>query len=74
MVDASLKALDVEFIDLMQFHVWRDDFASQDGWKNTIQKITKKGKIVYDIPKGLSGLKIKINSNRAENIFDYVKI
>lgn len=47
MVDASLKALNLETIDLMQFHVWQDDFAKEDGWKNTIVKITKKGKVKF---------------------------
>jgi aryl-alcohol dehydrogenase-like predicted oxidoreductase len=47
MVDESLKALDMDTIDLMQFHVWQDDFAREDGWKETIQKITKKGKVKH---------------------------
>lgn len=47
MVDASLKALDIETIDLMQFHVWQDDFVREDGWKNKIQKITQKGKVKF---------------------------
>src|SRR3989338_2664287 len=29
MVDASLKALNVEVIDLIQFHVWQDDFSKE---------------------------------------------
>lgn len=47
MVDSSLKSLNVDTIDLMQFHVWQDDFVKEDGWKNTIQKITKAGKVKY---------------------------
>ncbi|MBI5732603.1 aldo/keto reductase [Candidatus Jorgensenbacteria bacterium] len=45
MVDSSLQSLGVDSIDLMQFHVWQDDFVKEDGWKNTIQKITKSGKV-----------------------------
>lgn len=45
MVDSSLQALGIDSIDLMQFHVWQDDFAKEDGWKNTIQRITKSGKV-----------------------------
>src|SRR3989344_6337750 len=45
MVDSSLEHLGVETIDLMQFHVWQDDFATEDVWKEKIQKITKKGKV-----------------------------
>lgn len=46
-VDDSLRSLGVETIDLMQFHVWQDDFVNDDGWKNTIQKITKAGKVRF---------------------------
>jgi len=46
-VDSSLQALSVDTIDLMQFHVWLDDFTKEDGWKNTIQKITKAGKVKH---------------------------
>lgn len=47
MVDSSLTHLQIETIDIMQFHVWQDDFAKEDEWKNEIQKITKKGKVKY---------------------------
>lgn len=46
-VDDSLRSLGVDSIDLMQFHVWQDDFAKEDGWKTTIEKITKSGKVKY---------------------------
>ena len=47
MVDSSLKSLRMDSLDLMQFHVWQDDFANNDDWKEEIQKITKKGKVKY---------------------------
>ena len=46
-VDDSLKSLGVDVIDLVQFHVWQDDFVDEDGWKETIQKIMKSGKVKY---------------------------
>jgi aryl-alcohol dehydrogenase-like predicted oxidoreductase len=46
-VDDSLKSLHTEYIDLMQFHVWQDDFVKSEGWKTTIQKIIKSGKVRY---------------------------
>ena len=46
-VDDSLRSLGVDVIDLVQFHVWQDDFVNEDGWKETIQKITKSGKVKY---------------------------
>jgi aryl-alcohol dehydrogenase-like predicted oxidoreductase len=47
MVDSSLKSLRIETLDLMQFHVWQDDFVKEDGWKNEIERIAKKGKVKY---------------------------
>ncbi|TSC85438.1 MAG: Aldo/keto reductase [Microgenomates group bacterium Gr01-1014_16] len=46
-VDDSLRSLGVDHLDLVQFHVWQDDFIDDDGWKNTIQKIMKSGKVRY---------------------------
>lgn len=46
-VDSSLRSLGIDSIDLMQFHVWQDDFYKNDGWKKTIKKISKKGKVKY---------------------------
>jgi aryl-alcohol dehydrogenase-like predicted oxidoreductase len=47
MVDSSLKSLGIDSLDLMQFHVWQDQFAEEDEWKTEIQNITKKGKVKY---------------------------
>lgn len=47
MVDSSLKSLGIETLELMQFHVWQDQFAEEDGWKEEIQSITKKGKVKH---------------------------
>ncbi|MDO8429148.1 MAG: aldo/keto reductase [Candidatus Daviesbacteria bacterium] len=46
-VDDSLRSLGVDSIDLVQFHVWQDDFAEEDAWKETIQKIMKSGKVKF---------------------------
>jgi aryl-alcohol dehydrogenase-like predicted oxidoreductase len=35
----------VEQIDLQQFHVWEDDWAQQDEWKEAVQKLTRQGKV-----------------------------
>ena len=45
--DQSLKSLGIDTIDLMQFHVWQDEFVNDDGWKTAIQKLTKAGKVKY---------------------------
>ncbi|MPR35387.1 aldo/keto reductase [Salmonirosea aquatica] len=43
--EKSLKNLNVECIDLMQFHVWEDHWANRDEWKEAIQKLTQEGKV-----------------------------
>ena len=43
--DKSLQNLGLETIDLMQFHVWEDDWASRDDWKEAIQQLTQQGKV-----------------------------
>ncbi len=43
--EKSLKNLDVETIDLMQFHVWEDSWANQDEWQLAIEKLTQQGKV-----------------------------
>jgi len=43
--EKSLQNLGVETIDLQQFHVWEDDWAQRDEWKEAIQKLTQEGKV-----------------------------
>ena len=46
-VEDSLKTLDREYLDLMQFHVWQDDWANEDEWQQTILQLTRQGKVKY---------------------------
>ena len=43
--EKSLKNLGVETIDLQQFHVWEDNWATHDEWKEAITKLTQQGKV-----------------------------
>lgn len=45
--EKSLKNLQTECIDLQQFHVWTDEWADQDEWKEAIEKLKKEGKIRF---------------------------
>lgn len=45
--DKSLKNLQTESIDLLQFHVWEDAWADNDEWKNAISKLTAAGKVKH---------------------------
>jgi len=41
----SLKNLDVDTIDLQQFHVWQDEWASDPEWQETVTWLKDHGKI-----------------------------
>lgn len=45
--EKSLKNLNVDQIDLQQFHVWEDAWADQDEWKMAIEKLSKEGKVAH---------------------------
>ena len=46
-VNDSLRSLQTDYIDLMLFHVWRDEFDSDDEWKKICSDLTKQGKVKY---------------------------
>jgi aryl-alcohol dehydrogenase-like predicted oxidoreductase len=43
--ERSLRNLGVECIDLQQFHVWEDEWATRDEWKRAIEDLTAQGKV-----------------------------
>lgn len=47
LLNDSLTRLGVETIDLMQFHVWQDDWAEIDEWKEYTTKFVEEGKVRY---------------------------
>lgn len=46
-VDDSLKSLQTDHVDLMLFHAWRDEFNTDDSWKEVCQNLTKTGKVKF---------------------------
>ena len=46
-VNDSLSRLGTDHLDLMQFHVWQDNFAGDAEWQDTIKEITKEGKVKF---------------------------
>ena len=44
-VEKSLKNLELETIDLIQFHVWEDSWATDERWQRTIEDLKQAGKI-----------------------------
>jgi aryl-alcohol dehydrogenase-like predicted oxidoreductase len=59
MTERSLRNLKRDYIDLQQFHVWNDEWADQDEWKEAIQKLKEDGKVRY--------FGISINDHQPEN-------
>lgn len=57
--ERSLRNLKREYLDLQQFHVWNDNWADQDEWKESIQKLKNDGKVKF--------FGISINDHEAEN-------
>jgi len=57
--EISLRNLKREYIDLQQFHVWNDNWANNDEWKEAVYKLKKDGKVRY--------FGISINDHQPEN-------
>ena len=63
--EKSLKNLNVESIDLQQFHVWEDSWANQDEWKTAIEKLKREGKVKH--------FGISVNRWEPDNILDTLR-
>lgn len=63
--EKSLKNLDVERIDLQQFHVWNDSWADHDEWKTAVDKLKKEGKINF--------IGISVNRWEPDNVLQTLK-
>lgn len=45
--ETSLKNLDVETIDLQQFHVWNSEWVEREEWRHAIEDLKKAGKVRF---------------------------
>lgn len=59
-LERSLRNLGRETVDLYQFHVWNDEWASQDEWQSTVEEIRHSGKARF--------LGISINDHQPYNV------
>ena len=57
--EASLRNLGADTIDILQFHVWLDEWVGQGDWLETIQQLKEQGKIRF--------FGISINDHETEN-------
>ena len=57
--ELSLKNLGTETIDLLQFHVWQDEWVGRGSWLEGVEKLKKDGKIRF--------FGVSINDHQASN-------
>jgi aryl-alcohol dehydrogenase-like predicted oxidoreductase len=63
--EKSLINLDLECVDLLQFHVWNDEWTSNLDWFEPIEKLKDQGKIKF--------FGISINDHQPENAIKLIK-
>jgi aryl-alcohol dehydrogenase-like predicted oxidoreductase len=57
--EQSLKNLNLDFVDIQQFHVWDDEWTDQAEWSDAISKLKEEGKIRH--------FGVSINDHQPEN-------
>jgi aryl-alcohol dehydrogenase-like predicted oxidoreductase len=63
--EKSLKNLNVDSIDLQQFHVWEDSWANQDEWKTAVEKLKRDGKVKH--------FGVSVNRWEPDNVLDTLR-
>ncbi|MBN9391595.1 MAG: aldo/keto reductase [Chloroflexi bacterium] len=63
--ERSLRNLGLETIDVMQFHVWLDEWVGQGDWLEAIEKLKKEGKIRF--------FGVSINDHQADNALKLIE-
>ncbi len=46
-VDASLRALRRDYLDVVYFHVWEDEWSDVPSWKEAVTELTQAGKVRF---------------------------
>ncbi|PID57566.1 aldo/keto reductase [candidate division KSB3 bacterium] len=64
-VEKTLQNIDVETLDLIQFHVWEDAWAQDERWQDSIEKLKQAGKI--------QAVGISINRWEPDNSLDTIR-
>jgi len=63
--EKSLKNLNVDCIDLQQFHVWEDGWAQNEEWKRAVEKLKQDGKIRF--------MGVSVNRWEPDNVLETLK-
>jgi aryl-alcohol dehydrogenase-like predicted oxidoreductase len=64
-LDTSLRTSGLEAFDVLQFHVWSDDWVGRGDWLETIQSLKQAGKI------RLFG--VSVNDHQPQNVIELVR-
>jgi aryl-alcohol dehydrogenase-like predicted oxidoreductase len=64
-VEKSLRASGLEAFDLLQFHVWSDEWMGRGDWLETIEDLKREGKIRF--------FGVSINDYQPDNALDLVR-
>jgi aryl-alcohol dehydrogenase-like predicted oxidoreductase len=63
-LETSLRASGLEAFDVLQFHVWSDEWVDRGDWLETIGELKKEGKIRF--------FGVSVNDYQPENVLDLV--
>ncbi|MDN4524112.1 aldo/keto reductase [Fictibacillus fluitans] len=63
--EESLRNLDIETIDVQQFHVWSDEWVNQGDWLKAIETLKAQGKIKH--------FGVSINDHQPENAIKLIE-
>ena len=61
----TLRNLQVETLDLQQFHVWNSEWVQSDEWQRAIEDLKKSGKVRY--------MGISINDHQPDSALELIK-
>jgi aryl-alcohol dehydrogenase-like predicted oxidoreductase len=64
-LDESLRASGLDAFDVLQFHVWNDEWVGRGDWLETVQSLKDEGKIRF--------FGVSINDNQPENALELVR-
>ena len=64
-LDESLRASGLDAFDVLQFHVWNDEWVGRGDWLQTVQSLKDEGKIRF--------FGVSINDNQPENALELVR-
>jgi aryl-alcohol dehydrogenase-like predicted oxidoreductase len=64
-LDTSLRASGLEMFDVLQFHVWSDEWLGRGDWLETITELKKEGKIRF--------FGVSLNDNQPDSALELVR-